>query len=512
MPLLQELVANLGGGAVVRKRLEGRNHLVVPTVMILEGVHEGSQGPLYYGPDDMRESVTLWDHKPVALFHPKDGNGKPVSACSPTALERHKLGVILNTKFEDTTPPRLAAESWLDEGRLKALAPEVHAAVLRGDVVEVSTGLFTDNEETPGDWNGEKYDAVARNFKPDHLAILPGMKGACSVQDGAGLGVNEANPGKALTVVREFVLNNRPTVNELSQEQKSSRLWSAVREKFGDGAWPEETFTSYLIYRSKDGDLYKVSYHFKDDEAVIDDDSVKVERDVRYKPVTSGVNNEGLGDESDMKTKQQKVDALLANAKSGFKEDARASLMALPDATLDTIVANTDKATAEPAPVQPGTPAAQATTEGGKPVGGVSAEDAAARVQKEKEATQNQKISLEQLPEEVQKIVANAQSVLGLVENAKQIVENERQRLITAITANSQQFTEDELKATDVKVLHQIHRAVTENATRDFGIPAGYGDPAPGLVGTDPDGGIIVANADEEGLDLPSTKPTAAAE
>jgi hypothetical protein len=65
----------------------------------------------------------------------------------------------------------------------------------KGEMVEISTGLFTDNIPESGVWNGEAYTAVARNYRPDHLAILPDQKGSCSIADGAGLLRNKAKPG-----------------------------------------------------------------------------------------------------------------------------------------------------------------------------------------------------------------------------------------------------------------------------------------------------------------------------
>jgi hypothetical protein len=34
---------------------------------------------------------------------------------------------------------------------------------------------------------GRQYVGIARNHRPDHLAILPDLKGSCSIADGAGL-------------------------------------------------------------------------------------------------------------------------------------------------------------------------------------------------------------------------------------------------------------------------------------------------------------------------------------
>jgi hypothetical protein len=42
----------------------------------------------------------------------------------------------------------------------------------KGGVSELSLGYKVDLEETPGEWNGEKYDAIQRNPRINHLALV----------------------------------------------------------------------------------------------------------------------------------------------------------------------------------------------------------------------------------------------------------------------------------------------------------------------------------------------------
>lgn len=62
-------------------------------------------------------------------------------------------------------------------------------ALEAGRPMELSTGLFTQNEPAPAGatFNGRPYDYVARNYRPDHLAVLPDQIGACSLADGCGV-------------------------------------------------------------------------------------------------------------------------------------------------------------------------------------------------------------------------------------------------------------------------------------------------------------------------------------
>jgi hypothetical protein len=163
--------------------MEGRRYLVVPMIMMTVGVHSGSAGPLFYPEEELAKTPVVWNHKPIVVYHPMI-NGVGVSACDPDIITNRKVGVIMNTKFEGQA---LKAEAWLEEERLNKVDDRIAPAIEKQEMVEVSTGVFTDHDFTEGVWNGKTYPAIARNHRPDHLAILPDQIGACSIEDGAGL-------------------------------------------------------------------------------------------------------------------------------------------------------------------------------------------------------------------------------------------------------------------------------------------------------------------------------------
>lgn len=169
------------------KQLNGKEQIVVPVVMMVEGVHNGSRGPIYHDPEELGKIEESWNGIPVTISHPKDENNNFISANSPNVLESYAVGSIFNTHLEDG---KLKAEAWLDVQRLAAISPETLEKVQKGEIIEVSVGIFSDEVEAEGDWNGEHYIAVARNYRPDHLALLPGEVGACSIADGCGVRVN----------------------------------------------------------------------------------------------------------------------------------------------------------------------------------------------------------------------------------------------------------------------------------------------------------------------------------
>ena len=105
--------------------LEGRKHIVAPMVMITEGVHNGNQGPVYYARSEMSKAPMTWNHKPVVVYHPAANAGGDGSACSPDELNTRKVGVILNTRYDQITSTvtedgqlgRNPAEAWIDVER-----------------------------------------------------------------------------------------------------------------------------------------------------------------------------------------------------------------------------------------------------------------------------------------------------------------------------------------------------------------------------------------------------------
>lgn len=68
---MQLIISNLGRARTAS--LHGRPHLVAPATLIVPGVLNGSNGPIYYGPKAIRESVNLWNNVPVTVNHPPSG-------------------------------------------------------------------------------------------------------------------------------------------------------------------------------------------------------------------------------------------------------------------------------------------------------------------------------------------------------------------------------------------------------------------------------------------------------
>lgn len=147
----------------------------------------GSQGPLYYPLEEIARNYKSWDKTPITVGHPFD-NGRPVSAKHPGILDKVGIGFLDKT----TCNGKLVHEGWFDVERTQAVDKRVYQALVGNQPMELSTGLHTENEPKQGKHGDRYYTAIARNYGPDHLAVLPDQQGACSLRDGCGVLVNWA--------------------------------------------------------------------------------------------------------------------------------------------------------------------------------------------------------------------------------------------------------------------------------------------------------------------------------
>lgn len=187
---MEQLIANLVG-KTRRATLNGRDYIVAPLSLIVTGVLNGSKGALFYPSDEIGKDPQRWNHTPIVVYHPVV-NGQNVSARDPDVLNTSGIGLVLKSHVKNG---KLRAEGWFDIDATRRIDPRVLANLEAGRPIELSTGLFTTNETAPlgSNYRGASYDYIARDYVPDHLAILPDQIGACSINDGCGVLVNKTS-------------------------------------------------------------------------------------------------------------------------------------------------------------------------------------------------------------------------------------------------------------------------------------------------------------------------------
>lgn len=175
-----EVVANAQVAKVRKETRKGKTYLVSPAVPIRSGVLNGELVPA----EEVEHFALAWNGRPMPLGHPKDGEGY-ISA-NTIDLWDSTPAYFFNAEAKDGA---LTGEVWFDVEKAKALggqALQALALLERNQPIELSTAYFRDLVAVNGEYDGKPYSGIARNLKPDHIAILLDEPGACSWQDGCG--------------------------------------------------------------------------------------------------------------------------------------------------------------------------------------------------------------------------------------------------------------------------------------------------------------------------------------
>lgn len=428
---------NAEGKKLSYKKINGREHAVMPSVLLTEGVHAGSAGPLFYSKDAITRNVQNWNNKPIVDGHPKK-DGNYVSAANEWVIEKLQYGFLLNSNGKNA---KLSSTAYVDVARADEIQPLLMEKIRAKDPIEVSTGLYYDLSPKQGVWNGESYIGEITNIVADHLAVLVDSVGACSVKDGGGLMVMSSMEGFAnlssaplsSKLIEMFATSTKQVreliLNEMSQDERYSALLKAVRssiERFGNSwdGWLADVFSKFVVFM-KNGSLFKVDYKLTPTGVELVGDPVSVVRKYVYVTSDEGVTiNSGLAKENGemavSKVTKANVDALIASGV--FSEAQREALMASDPSIIESAMAlNMAKEAAEnkPAPVQKKKPS-------------VSLEDWMKDAPEEVRGTFNQLIA------------ANRQAKAELVDD------------ILALETN--EFTKEYLESLDFEFLKGMHR------------------------------------------------------
>ncbi len=178
----------------------------------------------------------------------------------------------MNTSWDGQ---RLKAEAWLEPSRLESVDSRVLNAVQKGEMMEVSTGLFSEIEPKPGVFKGRHYKGVVRNLRPDHLAILPDSIGACSIADGAGLMRNSRKE-------MELILNSFGINRDAAHDKVRLLLRNAASAELGESFdFVENVFDTTFVYKTNEG-LWQRNYSLQGGKAVLEGFPIRVEKKVTY--------------------------------------------------------------------------------------------------------------------------------------------------------------------------------------------------------------------------------------
>ena len=175
---------------------------MVPVVMAKLGVE--MNGALIPEDEFVPES---WNGAPVTFGHPVNNNGDEISANAPEVLDEWSVGMLFDASYNQG---KLKADAWVNVQQAEALRPGAVDALESGEQqIDVSTGYFSRHSQQEG-------VVIHTDLKPDHLAILFDVPGACSFEDGCGVRANHKRGG------------NMPESQNGGKSQYKSRLASAI--------------------------------------------------------------------------------------------------------------------------------------------------------------------------------------------------------------------------------------------------------------------------------------------
>jgi hypothetical protein len=508
LPKIHKSILLIGATGKIRTAtFQQREHLVVPTVALVEGViwPMNAEHPELVLFEEFTRGLQGWNGRPVVYGHPML-QGEAVSANDPKILEGWCFGQTFNA-FANPNKKSLEMESWIDPVRAQIIgAQELIDRLNAGKPIEISVGVFTKEQETSGVYtNGDKYGGIWREPVPDHLAYLPdGQIGACSNDMGCGaprvarthLVTNrgfvslsrmevpivavetkkeEAKPKKPSFLSRMLGSMMRAAVLKTNEGETMTELFGMVSDALYanepgfmwlDDIKPDENLAIYFV-RPEDRDImYQRKFTVDNGEVTLDAERTEVEWTRELKPVAAAsapqpttasscscggakhAEQNTAKDDDAMKTKAERITALVDGKK--LQGVTKEFLETCNDAQLTALEADAAKVTTpETTPVTPTTPTTAASTE--------------------KSTKENVEDVLKKMSED-DFLACAPKSIRDLVASERTREAAERTNLVAAMKTSQTEFTEDELKALPIEQLRKFSRVCKVNVPAvDFG-------------------------------------------
>lgn len=245
----------------------GKDYLVVPGVPVREGVMKN-----YFVPaKEIIKSIPGWNGTPLTLYHPKQNNG---SARVPDP-DAPIIGYFYNAHW-DQTGKRMIGDYWFDvaEANKYEDGQKIISMIEQNQMVETSTGYWSEDLKTPGVFNSRAYDITHINLLPDHIAVLPRQIGACSLKDGCGVNRNAVHQNCDCSTCPVAM----PAQNEMMVEYKAGYLPTSILYpySFNKGSRTAEELAAMRQYFQDNGITKPVFILWCDEEIKILDGNHRV--------------------------------------------------------------------------------------------------------------------------------------------------------------------------------------------------------------------------------------------
>lgn len=235
--------------------------LVMPAVIASEIVHKYPEGMAYKPADELEKAAWTAGHRWVKIL------SHPETALLQTASDIG--GVVENPKFvRDLLDPKtkrpMRRGIRADIRWFKDKVPEdIIAKIKTGEMRGVSIGFTYEADNTPGEWNGQKYDFIQRNIFIDHVAA-PIEEGRCPGPL-CGIAVDSVvrkAAGDPWEETEEYIRSGHkePSENCRTIEISEGEGIKAILCKYGE-KWEIQ---SYLFSRGKEWTMEKAKKWFSE--------------------------------------------------------------------------------------------------------------------------------------------------------------------------------------------------------------------------------------------------------
>jgi len=445
------------------QQLQGRDNIIVPVVMMVEGVHSGSGGAVLHTAEELGKIAGAWNGIPVVINHPKQ-NGANVSANSPEVLEQSVVGKIFNAHMDGV---KLKAECWIETDLISNISSETLAMIRNGNNIDVSVGIFSEDIDETGEFQGLTYEHIATNYRPDHLALLPEDTGACSWAEGCGIRLNKQEGGeKKMERRKNGKLNVFKKADDFSaflvtNSTGYATLVHTIQRKLdgmdrdGRSYYLREVYDDTIIYhvslRDGENTMYKRGYTTSESGVVeFANDYVEVKENTEYLEVNKLKTNEkGETIMSEKKVEvctacvEKKANDLIANELTVFVEADKEWLTTQTEEKLDKLN------------IKP----VEKKIEVNKEEKPLTAKDAMDVL---KDNIKNPEQFIQLLPKEMQETLTDSMKMYA----------DQRTSMITAIVANTEEvWTEADLKGMKTDTLKKVYiSSVPKEKETDFSL------------------------------------------
>lgn len=359
---LRNLTLQLQGADLRTAKFEDRDHLVVPAVILMEGVIQAvnADTPELVLASELAKAPTGWNGRPVVGDHPVV-NGERVSANNPKVLEDNAFGLLFNTRMDDK---KLKTEAWLDP--IKAERTENGAKVLErvkaGEMIEVSVGVFVTAEKISGVHEGKHYQIIWRDIVPDHLAMLSEhVEGACSIDMGCGApraaqtcpkGGESTMADKKKSVwdrmsqrvkdLISFRLNQEEDVSDVELRDMLDAALRAIEPGYLgiEAVFAQDGSVVYAVAPTDMLQFFQRSFSVAEDGVVaLKDNQVEVRPVTRFEPVSTEKKDAQKKENTMDEKKAERIKALIGNPKNHWVTEDQAYLETLTEERLTSLEA-----------------------------------------------------------------------------------------------------------------------------------------------------------------------------